>query len=108
MPATPTITNANCHCPCNKAQTTSGGASSAPMDEPMLNQPIATERSLAGNHSLVAFTPAGMPPASAMPSTPRKNARLLQPVDHAPAAQAQYQDVGKRAKHVFDPPVSRT
>ena len=47
----------------------------------MLNQPIATERSLAGNHSLVAFTPAGMPAASAMPSRPRKNARLRQSVD---------------------------
>jgi hypothetical protein len=72
----------------------------------MLNQPIATERSLAGNHSLVAFTPAGMPAASATPSKPRKNARLCQPVDHAAAAQASDHAIAKAAKPILVPMVS--
>ena len=106
MPSAPTIRKAHCHCPCNRDQTTSGGASNAPTDEPMLNQPIATERSLAGNHSVVALTPAGMPAASVRPNTPRKKARLCQLVDHAAAAQATDQASAKRPKPSFVPIVS--
>ncbi len=79
------------------------GASTAPIDEPMLNQPIATERSRAGNHSVAALTPAGMPAASVMPSTPRKNARLPQPVASAAAAQASDHASAKTAKPILVP-----
>lgn len=90
------------------AHTTSGGASSAPTDEPMLNQPIATERSFAGNHSDDAFTPPGMPAASATPRMPRKSARLCQPVASAVAAHASDQAAAKIAKPIFVPSASST
>src|SRR5438270_13265992 len=52
--------------------TTSGGAAIAPTDEPMLNQPVATERSLAGNHSPTTFNPAGITDDSAPPKRARQ------------------------------------
>src|SRR5674476_1044812 len=42
------------------AQATSGGASMEPTEAPMLYTPPASPRSLAGNHSAVAFMPAGL------------------------------------------------
>ncbi|MNP35600.1 hypothetical protein D3C76_1289400 [compost metagenome] len=98
MPEAPTITNASCQPLCRIAHTTSGGASKAPSDEPILNQPIATERSLAGNHSVVALTPAGKPAASVMPSSPRMKAMLCQPVARAAPAQASDQAMANTAK----------
>jgi len=92
------MTNASCQPLCRIAHTTSGGASNAPKDEPMLNQPMATERSLAGNHSVVALTPAGKPAASVMPSNPRRNAMLCQPLARAAPAQASDQAKAKTAK----------
>ncbi len=107
MPIAPTIRKAVCQPPLRIAHTTSGGASSAPMDEPMLNQPMPTERSLAGNHSVVALTPAGMPAASVMPSSPRKTARLAQPLASAAAAQASDQASANTAKPILVPTASR-
>ncbi len=74
----------------------------------MLNQPIATERSLAGNHSVVAFTPAGMPAASVRPSRPRKKAMLCQPVASAALAQASDQARANTAKPILVPIASST
>lgn len=55
-------------------QTTRGGAIIAPIDVPVLIQPVATDRSLAGNHWLMAFMPAGKMVASRTPSRLRKKA----------------------------------
>src|SRR6202000_857533 len=85
-----------------------GAPTPPPRGEPMLNQPIATDRSLAGNHSLVALTPAGMPAASARPSTPRNSARLRQPVAQAAAAQATDHASANAAKPSLVPTVSST
>ncbi|MNN95734.1 hypothetical protein D3C81_2145890 [compost metagenome] len=59
---------------------------------------MATERSLAGNHSVVALTPAGRPAASVMPNSPRMNAMLCQPVAKAAPAQATDQAMANTAK----------
>ena len=53
------------------AHATSGGASIDPNDAPMLKTPPARPRSCAGNHSDVAFIPAGLAEPSASPSRPR-------------------------------------
>jgi hypothetical protein len=73
----------------------------------MLNQPIATERSRAGNHSADALTPAGMPAASVRPSTPRNAARLCQPVASAAEAQASDQASANAKKPILVPIASR-
>jgi len=93
-------------CPYRIAATTSGGASTAPIDEPMLNQPIATDRSLAGNHSVVALTPAGMPADSVAPSKPRNTARPCQEVANAVAQQASDQARAKIANPSLVPMAS--
>ena len=58
-----------------------------PADAPMLKRPPARPRSLAGNHSAVAFIPAGLALPSAKPSSPRSTANagqlLRQAVRHA-------------------------
>ncbi len=43
----------------------------APNVEPLLKNPVAKARSLAGNHSETAFTPPGQFPASPMPNRNR-------------------------------------
>src|ERR1700733_8371223 len=78
--STPIDTNAMRQLPCTTHQNTSGVATPAPIDEPMLNQPVAIERSLAGNHSEVALRPEGMPAASVRPSMPRNTASEIQPL----------------------------
>lgn len=108
MPSTPTTTKDHCQLACRIVHTTSGGAHRAPIEEPMLNQPIATERSRAGNHSVVALTPAGMPAASVNPSKPRKKAMLCQPVASAAQAQATDQASANTAKPILVPTASST
>ena len=108
MPMAPTMTKDICQLPCRMVHTTSGGAHRAPIEEPMLNQPMAIERSLAGNHSVVAFTPAGMPAASVRPSMPRNSAMLCQPVAMAAQAQATDQASAKTAKPSLVPMASMT
>jgi len=49
----------------------------------MLNQPVATVRSTGGNHSPTTLIPAGIAAASVRPSSPRKTAKLGQPVAKA-------------------------
>ncbi len=96
-PSTPITAKANRQLPCRMHQTTSGGATSAPTDEPMLNQPVAIERSLAGNHSDVARKADGKPAASVTPSMARNTASdtqlpavlcRMQTTDQAPANSA--------------------
>jgi hypothetical protein len=48
-----------------------GGARIAPTEEPLLNNPAASARSLSGNHSATTFTAPGQFPASPMPSRNR-------------------------------------
>src|SRR3954465_10172281 len=60
------------------AHATSGGASIDPTEAPMLNTPPASPRSCAGNHSAVAFIPAGFAEPSASPSNPRNQNRVGQ------------------------------
>jgi len=54
-------------------QVTSGGATTAPRHEPLLNNPMAKARSRAGNHSETALTPPGQLPASPNPSRKRNS-----------------------------------
>src|SRR3982750_4690842 len=61
------------------AQATSGGASMEPNEAPMLYTPPASPRSFAGNHSAVAFMPAGFADPSVNPSAPRSQANACQP-----------------------------
>jgi hypothetical protein len=56
-----------------------GSATAAPSEVPALKYPIPTERSLRGNHSATAFTPAGMADAWVMPRNPRNTASDGQP-----------------------------
>src|SRR3954447_21222129 len=63
-----------CQLQVSDSQTTSGGAIMAPTELPVLNQPVATDRSLAGNHRVEVFTPDGIAAASLTPSNPRKKA----------------------------------
>ena len=60
------------------AQATRGGASIDPTDAPMLKTPPARPRSRAGNHSDVAFIPAGFADPSAKPSSPRSQNSIVQ------------------------------
>jgi len=105
-PIAPTMTKAHFQFPCNKAQTTNGGAHTAPIEEPILNQPMAIDRSFAGNHSVVALTPAGIPADSASPRKPRNAARLCHPVASDAAAQAKDQANANNRKPIFVPSVS--
>src|ERR1039458_8210891 len=50
---------------------TSNGAKIAPMLEPVLKMPVATERSLGGNHSVTTRMAAGKFPDSPRPSASR-------------------------------------
>src|SRR3954470_13389182 len=56
------------------SQITRGGAILAPTELPVLNQPVATERSLGGNQRVEVLTPDGMAAASLPPSRPRNRA----------------------------------
>src|SRR5512142_1492755 len=90
------------------AQATSGGASIDPTEAPILYKPPASPRSFAGNHSAVAFIPAGLAEPSAKPSRPRSQAKACQlpasecailTIDHAMA---------NIAKPTFNPSTSIT
>jgi len=65
------MTNAICQSYLTMQKMTSGGASIAPSEVPVLSQPAAIERSLAGNHWLIVFMPAGKIAASLTPSMAR-------------------------------------
>ena len=86
QPEAPVMTNAACQLYARIAHATSGGASIEPTDAPMLNTPPARPRSFAGNHSAVAFMPAGLADPSANPSSaaqPRQRLPAVrQPVRH--------------------------
>ena len=68
---------------------------------------MPTERSLAGNHSVVALTPAGIPAASDIPNKPLKNAKLCHPVDNAAAAHASDHKKANTAKPILVPTASK-
>ena len=70
---------------------------------PALKNPMATERSRAGNHSLTAFTPAGIAADSLNPRSPRKKARDSQPPAKPWAMLASDQATAKSAKASFRP-----
>src|SRR3954453_10099482 len=70
------------------SQITRGGATMAPTELPVLNQPVATERSLGGNQRVEVLTPDGMAAASLTPSKPRKKAIDCQLPENAWSAAA--------------------
>ena len=74
-PIAPVSTKANCQLTATMAHATRGGASIDPTDAPILKNPPAKARSLAGNHTDVAFMPAGLAEPSARPSRARNPAR---------------------------------
>jgi hypothetical protein len=57
-----------CQPKCNPRKAISGGATMAPTAAPLLNKPMAVERSSGGNHSPASLIPAGQLPASPIPS----------------------------------------
>src|SRR5215216_2126942 len=69
---------ATCQPQVSDSQTTRGGAIMAPTELPVLNQPVATERSLGGNQLVAILTPDGIAAASPMPSMARKPAMACQ------------------------------
>src|SRR3954453_6981606 len=79
---------ASCQPQVNDSQTTKGGAIIAPTELPVLNQPVAIERSLGGNQLVEVLTPEGMAAASPMPSMPRNTASACQLPANAWSAQA--------------------
>ncbi|CNT84783.1 Uncharacterised protein [Salmonella enterica subsp. enterica serovar Bovismorbificans] len=88
------------------AQTTSGGASIAPIEVPILNRPPAIPRSFVGNHSALALIPAGIADASVSPIRPRRNARLIQPPASACAMLISDHNKAKIKKPIFSPMTS--
>src|SRR3954469_14454356 len=72
----------------NDSQTTRGGAIIAPTELPVLNQPVAIERSWGGNQLVDILTPEGMAAASPIPSRARKPAMDCQLPAKAWSAQA--------------------
>src|SRR5687768_7677802 len=80
-PVSPTARNADCQPMRSTNHATSGGATIAPMAEPLLKMPEASARSFGGNHSETTFIAAGQLPASPNPSRKRKA-----PSDHADRA----------------------
>src|SRR5476649_723275 len=87
-------------------QTTSGGATMAPMEVPELNQPVATDFSLSGNHSETTLMAAGMAADSEKPSRARKKDSDNQPVVKACSIQATDQNTVKTAKPMRVPIIS--
>ena len=90
------------------AQATSGGASIEPNEAPMLKSPPANPRSRAGNHSAVAFMPAGLAEPSARPSSPRSPASVCQLWASACAMLMTDQAMAKMAKPSRSPSTSST
>ena len=90
------------------AHATSGGASIEPNDAPMLNTPPARPRSCAGNHSDVAFIPAGFAEPSASPSSPRSQKSAVQLPARPCAMLMSDQATAKMAKPSLRPMTSST
>src|SRR3954465_13575263 len=70
----PVTMKATCQPQVSDSQTTNGGAIMAPTELPVLNQPVAIERSLGGNQLVDILTPAWPAAASPMPSMARNAA----------------------------------
>src|SRR5690242_21364461 len=83
------------------AQATSGGATMEPTDAPMLYTPPARPRSFAGNHSAVAFMPAGLADPSANPRRPRSHANACQLPASACAMFTTDQEIAKMANPIL-------
>jgi hypothetical protein len=77
-PSRPVATKATRQFQVIASQIARGGAIRAPSDVPALNQPIATERSLAGNQRVATLTPVGIAADSLTPSSPRKSDNCCQ------------------------------
>ena len=75
----------------------------APNDVPTLNQPVATDFSLSGNHSATAFMPDGMAAASVKPMKARKPASDSQPVAPACSTPENDQSTANSAKPMRKP-----
>src|ERR1035438_4977300 len=76
--AAPVAINAYCQPQVSNNHTTRIGVTIAPTELPIFAQPVATERSLGGNHRAAVFTVAGMLADAATPSSPRKAAIACQ------------------------------
>ena len=74
----------------------------------MLKTPPASPRSRAGNHSAVAFIPAGLADPSASPSSPRSPAKACQLPARPWAMLMSDQEKAKSAKPSFSPITSST
>ena len=70
-PIAPRRTKAACQPQFTAIQGTTSGVKTAPIFAPELNIPVASARSLRGNHSVTALTAAGELPASPNPSAKR-------------------------------------
>ena len=74
----------------------------------MLNSPPANPRSLAGNHTEVAFIPAGFADPSARPSSPRRPKSACQLWARPCAMLMNDHAIAKSAKPAFSPSTSST
>src|ERR1019366_9919406 len=70
-PDKPSATNDICQPKVRYSHGTSNGAKMAPMFEPALKMPVATERSFGGNHSATVLIAVGKLPDSPSPSAKR-------------------------------------
>ena len=70
-PDAPSTMNADCQPKLRNSHGTSSGAKIEPTLEPELKMPVATERSLGGNHSATVLIAAGKFPDSPRPSATR-------------------------------------
>jgi hypothetical protein len=102
------MTNAACQLCARIAHATSGGASIDPTEAPMLKMPPASPRSFAGNHSDVAFMPAGLADPSASPSSPRNPANACQECARPCAMLMSDQETAKIANPMRRPSTSST
>ena len=101
-------TNANCQLCVRIAHATSGAASIEPTDAPMLKKPPASPRSRAGNHSDVAFIPAGLADPSANPSSARRPKSVCQLLASPCAMLMKDHAIAKMANPSFSPTLSMT
>src|SRR3954471_7887909 len=88
MAIDPVTMKAICQLQVNDSQTTRGGAIIAPTELPVLNQPVAIERSLGGNQLVDILMPEGMAAASPIPSMALNPAMACQLPARAWSAQA--------------------
>src|SRR5579871_6136324 len=102
------MTNAARQLYARMVQATSGGANIEPTEAPMLYTPPASPRSFAGNHSAVAFIPAGLAEPSLSPRSPRSQANAGQLLTRACAILTSDQETANIANPTLRPSTSST